>query len=193
MSGHNKWSQIKHQKGATDKKRSVVFSKILKAITIAARGEPNPAFNPRLRSLLDDARANAVPNENIERAIKKTQDGDELEELTLEAYGPNGIAILIEVITDSRNRTINEIRHLLVVNGGKLAEQGSVRWAFDETTPKFPQAVSGKDAAVMEKIIELLTDREDVQSVTTNILNHARLARNPSRLGRSEADARQES
>ena len=172
MSGHNKWSQIKHQKGVTDKKRSVFFSKILKAITIAARDEPNPAFNPRLRSLLDDARANAVPNENIERAIKKTQDGDALEELTLEAYGPNGIAILIEVITDSRNRTINEVRHLLIVNGGKLAEQGSVRWAFDGINPKFPQAANEKDTIIIEKIIELLNDRDDVQSVSTNILNH---------------------
>lgn len=172
MSGHNKWSQIKHQKGATDKKRSVFFSKILKAITIAARDEANPAFNPRLRSLLDDARANAVPNENIERAIRKTQDGDALEELTLEAYGPNGIAILINIITDSRNRTINEVRHLLVVNNGKLASEGSVRWAFDGTTPKFPLAISEADARIMKKLTELLDDRDDVQFVVTNILNH---------------------
>ena len=170
MSGHNKWSQIKHQKGATDKKRSVFFSKILKAITIAARDEANPAFNPRLRSLLEDARANNVPNDNIERAIRKTQDGDALEELTLEAYGPNGIAVLIEVITDSRNRTINEVRHLLVTNGGKLAEQGSVRWAFEETVPKFPQAASDADRIIVEKLTELLEDRDDVQSVITNVL-----------------------
>lgn len=172
MSGHNKWSQIKHQKGATDKKRSVFFSKILKAITIAARSEPNPAFNPRLRSLLDDARANAVPNENIEHAIKKTQDDVALEELTLEAYGPNGIAILITVITDSKNRTINEVRHLLVVNGGKLAKEGSVRWAFDGNAPKFPITATAEDVRIIEKITELLENREDVQSVTTNILNH---------------------
>lgn len=169
MSGHNKWSQIKHQKGATDKKRSVVFSKILKAITIAARSEPNPAFNPRLRSLMDEARANAVPNENIERAIKKTQDGEALEELTLEAYGPNGIAILIETITDNTNRTVNEVRHLLEKNGDKLGEIGSVRWAFDGTAPKFPLEINEVDASVMETLIELLEDRDDVQSVVTNI------------------------
>ncbi len=171
MSGHNKWSQIKHQKGATDKKRSVVFSKILKAITIAARSEPNPAFNPRLRSLMDEAKANAVPNENIERAIKKTQDDDALEELTLEAYGPNGIAILISAITDSTTRTVNEVRHLLEKNGGKLGEIGSVRWAFDGTKAKFPLEISAEDKAVMEKLTGLLEDRDDVQNVFTNVLN----------------------
>lgn len=170
MAGHNKWSQIKHQKGAADKKRSIVFSKILKAITIAARGEPNPAFNPRLRSLMDEARANAVPNENIERAIKKTEDDAALEELVLEAYGPNGIAILINTITDNTTRTVNEVRHLLEKNGGKLGEIGSVRWAFDGTVPKFPLEISEEDAAVMEKLTELLEDRDDVQSVVTNIL-----------------------
>ncbi len=174
MSGHNKWSQIKHQKGATDKKRSVVFSKILKAITIAARSEPNPDFNPRLRSLLDEARANAVPNENIERAIRKTQDGDALEELTLEAYGPNGIAILIGVITDNRTRTVNEVRHLLDKNGGKLGEIGSVRWAFEGDVPKFPLEINETDRAVMEKLTELLEDRDDVQSVVTNVKSETR-------------------
>ena len=170
MSGHNKWSQIKHQKGATDKKRSVIFSKILKAITIAARGEPNPAFNPRLRSLLDDARASAVPNETIERAIRKTEDGDALKELTLEAYGPNGIAILINIITDSTNRTINEVRHLLEKDGGKLGEVGSVRWAFDGTVPKFPLVINEEDAKIMERLTELLENRDDVQSITTNLM-----------------------
>ena len=168
MSGHNKWSQIKHQKGATDKKRSIVFSKILKAITIAARGEPNPAFNPRLRSLIEEARANTVPNENIERAIRKTENSDALKELTLEAYGPNGIAILIEIITDNTTRTVNEVRHVLEKNGGKLGEIGSVRWAFDGTEAKFPVTVSEEDLIIMEKLLELLEDREDVQLVFTN-------------------------
>ena len=172
MSGHNKWSQIKHQKGATDKKRSIVFSKILKAITIAAQSEPNPAFNPRLRSLMDEAKANAVPHENIERAIKKTQDGEALKELTLEAYGPNGIAILISTITNSTNRTINAIRHLLEKNGGKLGEIGSVRWAFEGTKAKFPLEISEIDRQIMEKLIKLLEDHDDVQNVITNIFNH---------------------
>lgn len=118
---------------------------------------------------MDDAKANAVPNENIERAIQKTQDSDALEELTLEAYGPNGIAILINTITDSTNRTVNEIRHLLEKNGGKLGEIGSVRWAFDGTIPKFPLTPTPEDAAIMEKITELLEDRDDVQSVITNL------------------------
>ena len=171
MSGHNKWSQIKHQKGATDKKKSVVFSKILKAITIAARGEPNPAFNPRLRSLIEEARTNTVPNENIERAIQKTQDTDALEEMTLEAYGPNGIAILINTITDSTTRTVNEVRHVLEKNGGKLGEIGSVRWAFDGTVARFPLEISAEDTAVIKKLTELLEDRDDVQNIFTNVLN----------------------
>lgn len=173
MSGHNKWSQIKHEKGATDKKRSVFFSKILKAITIAARSEPNPAFNPRLRSLMDDAKANAVPNDNIKRAIEKTQDSDALIELTLEAYGPNGIAILIDTITDNTTRTVNEVRHLLEKNGGKLGEIGSVRWAFDGTVAKFPLEATEADSMIMDKLIELLDDRDDVQTVITNLVPRA--------------------
>jgi len=173
MAGHNKWSQIKHQKGTADKKRSIIFSKILKAITIAARTEPNPAFNPRLRSLIDDARAHAVPNENIERAIKKTEESETLEELTLEAYGPNGIAILIHTITDNTNRTIHEIRHLLEKNSGKLGEIGSVRWAFEGEIPKFPLTGSAENRIIMEKLIELLEDRDDVQSVITNLTPYA--------------------
>ncbi|MSR73670.1 MAG: hypothetical protein EXS60_01255 [Candidatus Pacebacteria bacterium] len=173
MSGHNKWSQIKHEKGATDKKRSVFFSKILKAITIAARSEPNPAFNPRLRSLMDDAKANAVPNDNIKRAIEKTQDSDALIELTLEAYGPNGIAILIDTITDNTTRTVNEVRHLLEKNGGKLGEIGSVRWAFDGIVAKFPLEATEADSMIMDKLIELLDDRDDVQTVITNLVPRA--------------------
>jgi YebC/PmpR family DNA-binding regulatory protein len=169
MAGHNKWSQIKHQKGAADKKRSIIFSKILRAITIAARAESNPDFNPRLRSLIDEARTNAIPNENIERAIQKTKDNESLEELSLEAYGPNGIAFIIEIATDSRNRTVNEIRHLLEINNGKLAEQGSVRWAFEGSTPKFPIDVIEADRSITEKIVDLLEDRDDVQNVATNL------------------------
>ncbi len=170
MSGHNKWSQIKHQKGATDKKRGAVFSKIIKAISVAARDEPNPAFNPHLRSLLSKARESAVPSENIERAIKKTQDADNLEELLLEAYGPGGIAFLIYTITDNRNRTIRELRHLLDEHQGKLAEEGSVRWAFDGNQPKFPQTVSANDAEKIKKLSDILEAHDDVQNIITNAL-----------------------
>lgn len=168
MSGHNKWSQIKNQKGVADKKRGLAFSKIIKAITVAARGEPNPEFNPRLRALIGKARESAVPNDAIERAIKKTQDAEELEELTLEAYGPGGIAFLIFIITDNRNRTISEIKRLLNMHEGKFAEQGSVRWAFDGDRPKFPQAVSADDAEKIKNLSDTLMDHDDVQKIITN-------------------------
>ena len=170
MAGHNKWTQIKHQKGAADKKRGLLFSKIIKAITIAAREECNPDFNPRLRGLLEKARAAAVPNETIERALKKTVDGANLEELTLEAYGPGGSAFLIEIITDNRNRTIQEIKHLLTEHEGKFAEQGSVRWAFDGNKPKFPQEVSTTEKEKIKKLIEILEQNDDVQDIITNTL-----------------------
>ncbi len=169
MSGHNKWSQIKNQKGVTDKKRGAAFGKILKAISVAARTEPNPVFNPRLRSLIEKAKEAAVPKENIERALSKTIGDEALEELTVEAYGPHGIAIIIRAITDSRNRTISEIKHLLAKNNGKFAEQGSVLWAFDGDVPKFPQALPTKEAAAVRSLINILEENDDVQSVVTSL------------------------
>ena len=171
MSGHNKWSQIQHQKSATDKKRSVLFSKILNAIAIAARTESNPQFNPRLRSIIEKAKENNVPQENIERAIKKSSNEKELEELTIEAYGPGSIAMLIECITDNRNRTTNEIRHLLSENEAKMAEMGSVRWAFDDSKPKFPQEISNDDREKVLALIQKLEERDDVQKIMTNLKN----------------------
>lgn len=170
MSGHNKWSQIQHQKSTTDKKRSVLFSKILNAIAIAARSEPNPQFNPRLRSLVEKAKENNVPQENIERAIKKSSSKKDLEELIIEAYGPGGIAMIIECITDNRNRTTNEIRHLLGENEAKMAEMGSVRWAFTGDKAKFPQEVSNSEKEKILTLIQKLEERDDVQKVITNLI-----------------------
>jgi YebC/PmpR family DNA-binding regulatory protein len=169
MSGHNKWSQIQHQKSATDKKRSVLFSKMLNAISIAARSEPNPDFNPHLRSLVEKARENNVPQGNIERAINKKSEVDQLEELVIEAYGPGSVAIIINCITDNHNRTISEIKHLLSENEAKLAEQGSVRWAFEGDQPKFPQTISAEDKIKIEKLIKELEERDDTQKITTNL------------------------
>src|SRR3989344_4105261 len=131
MSGHSHWSGIKHKKGAKDAKRAVLFSKLLNAVSIAAKPEPNPQFNPRLRTAVDKAREANVPNDNIDRAIKKAAEKtDDLEELLMEAYGPGGAPLLIEAITDSRNRTVSEIKAILGALGAKWAEPGSVRWAF---------------------------------------------------------------
>jgi transcriptional/translational regulatory protein YebC/TACO1 len=165
MSGHNKWSQIKHKKGAADKKRGLAFGKILKAISVAARGG-SPESNPRLRSLIGKAREAGVPNGTIARAIERP-DAESLEEMVIEAYGPGGAMAMISVITDSRNRTIAEIRRLLAENGGKFAEQGSVRWAFDGDRPKFPQSVKREDAPSMENFIRALEDHDDVERVIT--------------------------
>lgn len=173
MSGHNKWTQIKHQKGITDKKRGQLFSKLLNAISVAARTEPNPQFNTRLRSAVDKAKENNVPQENIDRAIKKVSEGAQnLEELLLEAYGPSGTAILIEAITDNRNRSVSEIKKILSDNGTKWAEMGSVQWAFEnkggQWVAKFPQDVSEEDKTVLAALIEALEERDDVQKITTN-------------------------
>jgi len=136
MSGHSKWAQIKHKKAATDAKRSKVFSKLAAVITIASREKGgNPDMNPKLRLAIDKARSMNMPTENIERAIKRGTgeiEGEGLEELFLEAYGPAGKALLIQIITDNKNRTIAEIKHILNECGGKMASAGSVRWLFEE-------------------------------------------------------------
>ncbi len=180
MSGHNKWSQIKTQKGATDKKRGQLFSKILKAISVAAKTEANPQFNPRLRSAVETAKTANVPLENIERAISKASEEKELEDLVIEAYGPEGAALIVEAITDNSNRTVSEIKHILTEHHAKIANPGSVLWSFSseggsasggEKTwkAKFPQAVSETAQQQIIELIEALSDHDDVQKVITNI------------------------
>ncbi len=136
MSGHNKWSTIKHRKGAQDAKRSRLFTKIIREITVAARnGGGDPAGNPRLRRAIEDARAANMPSENIERAIKKGTgqlDGVKIESLTYEGVGPGGTLFLVDVVTDNRNRTAPEIRKLFERHGGQLGAGGSAAWAFEE-------------------------------------------------------------
>lgn len=134
MSGHSKWSKIKRKKASADAARGKVFTKLIREITVAARhGGGDPASNPRLRAAIDEAKVANMPNENIERAKKRGTgelEGVTLEEVTYEAYGPNGVAILIEVVTDNRNRTTSAIRHLLGRHNGSLGGQGSVAWQF---------------------------------------------------------------
>ena len=176
MSGHSHWSGIKHQKAITDKKRAQIFSKLLVAISAAAKTETNPDFNPRLRTAVEKAREANVPAENITRAIKRASDQNKkLDELLFEAYGPGGSAILISAISDNSNRTEAEIKHILNENGGKWAEPGSVKWAFEvagaaknEWAPKFPMQISKDDSQKLEALIEKLLDRDDVQEVFTN-------------------------
>lgn len=173
MAGHSKWKQIQHQKEIADQKRGQLFSKLLNTITIAAKQDSNPEFNPRLRAAIDKAKQNNVPQENIERAIKRAKEkADSLEELTIEAYGPGGTAILAEAVTDNRNRTIAEIKKILSENGGKWAEAGSVRWAFSVESgsriPKFKQQISPEDKIKLDALVKILENHDDIQKVYTN-------------------------
>ncbi len=172
MSGHNKWSQIKNQKGATDKKRGQLFSKILKAISIAAKTEANPQFNPRLRSAMEKAKEFNVPQDNIERAISKASEAKNLEDMVIEAYGPEGVALIIEAITDNTNRTVAEIKHVLTENNAKIANPGSVLWSFEKANngwqAKFPQAISEAGKEQVSRLVEALEEHDDVQNVITN-------------------------
>ena len=134
MSGHSKWATTKHKKAAKDSKRSSLFTKLTKVITIAAREGADPDMNFKLRMAIDKGKSLSLPKENIERAIAKgsgTGEGQALEEITYEGYGPEGIALIIEIVTDNRNRIASEIRHILSKNGGSLGESNSVMWQFE--------------------------------------------------------------
>jgi YebC/PmpR family DNA-binding regulatory protein len=166
MSGHSKWSTIKHKKGAADAKRGKIFTKLIREISIAARqGGGDASSNSRLRHAIQKARDNSMPGENIERAIKRGTgelEGSSLEEHTYEGYGPGGVAIYVEVMTDNRNRTTSEIRHLFSKNGGNLGESGCVSWMF----AKKGLIVVGKDKVGEDELLELVLNAgaEDVKS-----------------------------
>jgi YebC/PmpR family DNA-binding regulatory protein len=134
MSGHSKWATIKHKKAALDAKRGKVFTRLIKEIMIAARGGGDPDSNARLRTAIVAAKAVSMPAENIKRAVMRGTgelEGGQIEEILYEGYGPGGAAVLVNVATDNRNRTVSEIRHIFSKNGGNLGEQGSVAWMFE--------------------------------------------------------------
>src|SRR5215471_1269816 len=155
MAGHSKWAKVKHFKGAIDAKRGKIFSKLSKEISIAAKiGGADPAMNPRLRMVLLKCRAANMPNDNIERAIKKGIGGGEtanFEDLTYEIYGPGGVAVLVEVSTDNRNRTASEIRSIVTKSGGSIATQGSVTRLFQRKG----QIIVPREAANEDKLMEI--------------------------------------
>jgi YebC/PmpR family DNA-binding regulatory protein len=136
MSGHSKWSSIKHKKGAADARRGKIFSKLIKEITVAARmGGGDPGGNPRLRSAIWAAKAENMPKDNIERAIKKGTgelEGTTYEETNYEGYGPGGVAVLVDCLTDNKNRAVAEVKHLFERHGGNLGEPGCVAWMFEK-------------------------------------------------------------
>ena len=175
MSGHSKWAQIKYKKAATDAKRGKIFSKLARIITIAAKeAGPDPKTNSRLAAAIDEAKRENLPNDNIERAIKKaaSKDGAELKEVVYEAYGPGGSAVIITTVTDNSNRTTSEIKHLLADHGAKLGVEGSAMWAFTKQgkdfTAKFPMTLSESDSKKFEALLSALDDHDDVQEVYSN-------------------------
>ena len=162
MSGHSKWASIKHKKGAADAKRGKIFTKIIKEITIAARlGGGDLDANPRLRKAVSNGNSNNLPIDNITRAIKKGTgelEGVSYEEVTYEGYGPGGVAIMMDIITDNKNRTVAEVRHLLSKYGGNLGETGSVAWVFDKKGQIILDSNSGDEDVVFEAALEAGAD-----------------------------------
>src|SRR5580693_6834886 len=158
MSGHSKWATIKHKKGATDAKRGKIFTRLIKEITIAAKtGGGDPDGNPRLRGAIAAAKAENMPADNIKRAIQRGTgelEGVSYEEITYEGYGPGGVAVIVDVLTDNKNRAVSEIRHAFSKNGGNLGESGSVRFMFSK---KGLIAVE-KSAATEEKLMDIVLE-----------------------------------
>ncbi|GAA6200621.1 YebC/PmpR family DNA-binding transcriptional regulator [Aquicoccus sp. SU-CL01552] len=165
MAGHSKWANIQHRKGRQDAVRAKLFSKLSKEITVAAKmGDPDPDKNPRLRLAVKEAKSQSVPKDVIERAIKKSQvgEGDDYEEIRYEGYGPNGVAVIVEAMTDNRNRTASNVRSTFTKNGGNLGETGSVGFMFERKGEVSYPADAGDADTVMMAAIE--AGAEDVES-----------------------------
>jgi len=179
MSGHSKWSTIKRKKAVVDAKRGKIFTKLIKELTIAAReGGGDPSGNPRLRLAVDNAKAANMPTDNIERAIKKATgelEGVNYTELNYEGYGPGGVALFIECVTDNKNRIVAEVRHLLSKYGGTLGETGSVAWMFDRKGIITLPAQGKSEDDIFELIIDAgaddLLSEDEYFEVTTEITN----------------------
>ncbi len=172
MSGHSKWSTIKRKKGAIDAKRGRIFTNIIREIITSTRiGGKDMSSNPRLRLAVDEAKANNMPKENIERAMKKGAgelEGETYDEIIYEGYGPAGVALLIETLTDNRNRTVSEVRHALSRHGGSLGESGCVMWMFNKKGVIGFDASANNEDAIMEAALE--AGAEDIKNEDDEIL-----------------------
>lgn len=168
MSGHSKWAQIKHKKATSDQQRGRTFSKLGRAITIAARGNPDPKGNARLRTAIEAARRANMPSENIERAIARVSEpsGGQLQELRIEILMPGNIAFIVTSITDNKNRTMGELRVIIDAHHGRLVEPGSLSWMFDQS---MHSASTESDTARARDLFQELNQHDDVQGVTTNV------------------------
>ena len=157
MSGHSKWATIKHKKAATDAKRGRIFTRLIREIAIAARSSADPTTNARLRTAISAAKNENMPSDNIERAILRGSgqlEGEQLEEINFEGYGPGGVGLIVQVVTSSRNRTVSEIRHALAKNGGNMAEAGAVGWMFERKG----ELIVPKEEADEDKMMSIVLD-----------------------------------
>jgi YebC/PmpR family DNA-binding regulatory protein len=165
MSGHSKWATIKHKKAALDAKRGKAFTRLIKEITIAARNGGDPDGNPRLRTAILAAKAVSMPSDNIKKAVMRGTgelEGGQIEEVMFEGYGPGGAAVLVNVATDNRNRTVSEIRHVFSKNGGNMGEQGSVAWMFERKSQIFIEGDKTNEEQLMNVVIDAGAD--DIRS-----------------------------
>lgn len=177
MSGHSKWSTIKHKKAITDARRGKLFGKLAKAISVAVREKGgDPAMNSALRSAIEAAQESNMPKDNIERAIKRGTgelEGAALEEITLEAYTQEGIALIIKAITDNKNRTVSQIKKILSEKGAKLAGEGSAKWMFEKQgadwLAKNTMEITDEQKTKVESLFETLDENDDVQEIYSNL------------------------
>lgn len=173
MAGHNKWAQIKRQKGKTDKEKSKAFSKFSRLITTEAKRVGGDRNNASLIAIIDRARAINIPNDSIDRAVKKsTENSAAMEEAIYESYGPGGSALIIDTLTDNKNKAAQEIKHILSRNGYSLAGMGAASWAFEKTAegwiPNSTMELTDVDVAKLDTLITELEENDDVQAVYTN-------------------------
>lgn len=174
MSGHNKWSKIKRQKGASDAQKSKIFSKLVRYISVEAKKASGNMSSPGLAAAIKKAKEENMPNDTIDRAIKKatTDNSAQMENITYEAYGPGGCALVIEALTDNRNKAAQEVKHILAKHGFSLAGIGAATWAFTKTQegwiPNDIMKISEEDGNVLEEIVGELEENDEVQEVYTN-------------------------
>ena len=174
MAGHNKWSKIKHKKAGTDAQKSKVFSKLAKLLTVESKKCGGDRSSPSLKSAIEQAKAANMPAQNIDRAIARgsESDAESLEAITYEMYGPGGCAILINTLTDSKNRTAAEIRHIVTKNGYTVGTPGSAAWVFEkqgeQLVPNTTVPLSEEDTAKLNALVAALEEQEDTQEILTN-------------------------
>ena len=183
MAGHSKWAQIKHKKAKVDAKRGKIFSKLVREIQVAVKlGGPDPELNPRLRLAIDRAKAANMPSENIERAIKRAAGGEEgaqYQEVIYEGYGPGGVAFMVVALTDNKNRTTGEVRHVFNKHGGNLGTSGSVAWQFEEKGVIYVEKEGADEDSVLEVALEAgaedMKTLSDTYEITTSVKDFGRV------------------